>query len=252
MKKTILPLLLSTAPLFAGEPTPMTMAPPPACDCPQGFTVGLEVLGLKPYQSEGDYNENDLELGLRGSLGYQFADCLFVELTGFAYEADIFSDPVETGELELGYVDLVVGQHFTQCEKLTLSPYVGLRWASFEESYDATGTSPDFSVDFEGLGIVVGIDATRSLGNNFSLYGTAKQSIVYGEADDTFGAVTISDDRVAFISEFGLGVQYDFALGSVASNVRAGVEGQWWSGMSDSDTEDVGLAGFVLGANFRF
>lgn len=278
MKNYTLSLLLTTAPLFAGVPAPM-MAPAPQCDCPQGWTLGLEVLGLRPYQSEGGYDESDLDVGFRGSVGYEFGDCLFVKLTGFGYETDVL-DVTETtggefptsfrahGDLEVSYFDLVVGQHFTQCDKLTLSPYVGLRWANFEESFSESESftgGPAFvdnaNVDFSGLGIVVGIDATRSFGNNFSIYGTAKQSVVFGEADVTndFDEVDpFTDDRVVFISEFGLGVQYDFSFSSVAANVRLGVEGQWWAGPSgfgggsSGDSENVGLAGFVLGANFRF
>lgn len=290
MKKTILPLLLTTAPLFAGEPAPV-MAPPSPCDCPQGWTVGLEILGLKPYQSDGIY-DGDMDAGLRGSLGFQFSDCMFTKVSGFGYETDaevsggsligsvidlidipgIGSHDLDLN-LTLGYVDVVVGQTFGQCDKLTLSPYVGLCWAKFEEELSFDGqifdsdTSFDASQDFTGFGIVVGIDATRSLGNNFSLYGKAKQSVVFGDTD-TSADVSVSGqvgaaptglddfggeaDDVAFISEVGLGVQYDFAFSNVAANVRLGVEGQWWSGVSSIDSADIGLAGVVLGANFRF
>jgi hypothetical protein len=109
---------------------------------------------------------------------------------------------------------------------------------------------------------VVGIDATRSLANGFSLYGTAKQSVVFGSKDQSNSSTSngelsfsnsSSSDDVLFISELGLGMQYDFSFSNVASNVRLGVEGQWWAGAGYGEgSDDIGLAGFVVGANFRF
>ena len=212
----------------------MAPAPAPQADCEQGWTLSLEALYLSPYQSEGSYDESDNELGGRFSLGYQFSDCLFTKATYFGYSAETDSND----DLKVSYIDWVVGQHFNPSEALTLSPYVGLRYVNFEED--------EGDIDFSGLGVVVGIDATRALANGFSLYGTAKQSIVFGteEENDT--------DNVAFVSELGVGLQYDFAFSGVDSNIRLGVEGQWWGGVSNDDSESAGLAGFVLGANFRF
>ncbi len=271
---------MTTAPVFAGVEAPI-MAPP-APDCEAGWTFGLEALYLKAYQSEGRYDDADYEFGGRGSVGYDFNDCLFVKASYFGYEADVshFGEDVQGGsigedaDLKVSYLDLVVGEHFKPSEKLTLSPYVGLRWATFEEGTDFRAIDPrgaelhqSQESDFSGLGVVVGIDATRALGSGFSLYGTAKQSIVFGTTDHNFsqsssGAVTdkslsldrgdFSDDRVLYITELGLGGQYDFHFGSVAGNIRAGVEGQWWAGLSDDSSENAGLAGFVLGANFKF
>ena len=278
MKNLTLSLLLTTAPLFAGVEAPI-MAPP-APDCEAGFTLGLEALYLRAYQSDGEYNQGDYDFAGRGSIGYEFNDCLFVKLTYFGYSNEVDSskdrDVEKHKDLDVSYLDLVVGQHFKPSEKLTLSPYVGLRWATFKEEYNYKSFNYDgdylYSIDsqhsandFSGLGVVVGIDATRMLANGFSLYGTAKQAVVFGTSDNTYSSYTdyganqgegsknsYSDDRVLFISELGLGVQYAFNFGSVAANVRAGVEGQWWAGLSDGGSEDTGLAGFVLGANFKF
>ena len=275
MKNLTLSLLLTTAPLFAGVEAPI-MAPP-APDCEAGFTFGIEALYLRPYQSEGQYDSADYDFGGRGSIGYDFNDCLFVKATYFGYSTDIEPDDSgdnydETdGDLDVSYIDLVVGEHFKPSEKLTLSPYVGFRWAQFEEQAtrvrfgDNSDTIYNYGNDFSGFGVVVGIDATRTLASGFSLYGTAKQAVVFGSSDNTNNSVYLysdgdvssnydndnSDDRVLFITELGLGVQFDFNMGSAAGNIRAGVEGQWWSGISDGDSENTGLAGFVLGANFK-
>ena len=245
----------------------MAPAPAPQADCDQGWTFGLEALYLKAYQSEGSYEDTEYDFGGRVSLGYQFSDCLFTKVTYFGYKTDVFENSngngfSENDELEVSYLDWVVGQHFMPSDKLTLSPYVGLRWGTFEETY----TEKDFdyyeseSYEFSGLGIVVGVDATRALGSGFSLYGTAKQSILFGTTDYSYyenddGSIdrdSDSTDNVVFVSELGLGLQYDHSFASFDANIRLGVEGQWWGGASNDDSESAGLGGFVLGANFRF
>ena len=282
MKNYMIPLLLSAAPTFAGTTAP-AMAPAPSSDCPQGWTVGLEALALKAYAGySGEQDDADYEFGFRGSVGYEFGDCLFVKFTGFGYSADLYDytqqgddyTPRYSEEFDASYFDLVVGQHFTPSAKFSLSPYAGLRWAQAEfdrnsssdnllapdPSGDSTGNN---NSDFSGLGIVVGIDANRSLANGFSLYGTAKQSVVFGSRDQSYsstfnglpnGSNSSSSDDVLFISELGLGMQYDFSFSNVSSNVRLGVEGQWWAGAGygEGGGGDMGLAGFVVGANVRF
>jgi len=283
MKKYMIPLLLTAAPTFAGEVTP-AMAPAPQSDCPQGWTFGLEALALKAYAGyTGIQNDADYEFGLRGSAGYEFSDCLFVKFTGFGYSADLYDYTQQQGsstsgysqEYNASYFDLVVGQRFTPSDNFSLSPYAGLRWAQTEfDGNNSTVTTQippllplvntgESNSDFSGLGIVVGIDATRSLANGFSLYGTAKQSVVFGTNDQSDSSTfngepgpsnSASSDDVLFISELGLGMQYDFSFSNIASNVRLGVEGQLWAGAGNGEGggEDMGLAGFVVGANFRF
>ena len=250
---------------------------PPAPDCEAGWTFGLEALYLRPYQSDGEYENPDYDFGGRASVGYDFNDCLFVKATYFGYSTDLNSGGEDglynnaSSSLDVSYFDLVVGEHFKPSEKLTLSPYVGLRYAQFNEQYQSVYFNGQYDTvnrdggDFSGLGIVVGIDATRTLASGFSLYGTAKQSVVFGTSDNTnnyyysYGEGSTesgsnddySDDRVVFITELGLGVQFDFNMGSAKGNIRAGVEGQWWSGLSDGGSENTGLAGFVIGANFK-
>ena len=292
MKKYTLTLLLSAAPLFAGTPAPV--APAPQYNSEQGWILGLEAMALRPYQSNGNYDQNSYDFAGRGTLGYQFADGMFITASYFGYGTDVMGSNELTStqliqqeaNMHGSYIDLVVGQNFKPTETLKLSPYVGLRWGTFSEGYGqqtnnftlSTAVPPvrtDISTriqgdsnNFSGLGVVVGIDATRALGSNFSLYGTAKESVMFGTCDtsnvDYFylaGSTTPvgtptnnsnSSDRVLFVSEFGLGVQYDYTFSNVAANIRLGVEGQWWAGGSAGNSENVGLAGFVLGANFRF
>ncbi len=279
MKQYTLLLLLSTAPLFAGVSAPAP-APAPCSDCEQGVTLGLEALYMRAYQSEGTYESGDWDFGGRASLGYQFNDCLFTKVTYFGYKSDVYeySDPdndddedqynyEEDADIEVSYLDWVVGQHFKPSEKFTLSPYVGLRWGTFDENYnesennDGDTQNDKETAEFSGLGLLIGVDGTRSICNGFSIYGTAKTSILFGNTDyrdsTTYNyqpgnSDSYSEDTLAFVSELGLGAQYDFAISNVAATIRLGAEAQYWSGCTDGDTEDAGLIGFVLGANFRF
>ncbi|MBC8128205.1 MAG: hypothetical protein H8M99_13775 [Gloeobacteraceae cyanobacterium ES-bin-144] len=278
----------------------MAPAPAPQSDCEQGWTLGLEVLALKPYQSEGGYEDTEWDIGYRASLGYQFNDCIFTKVTYFAYGADtndskekdyyaVTSGPAPISDLneyksdmDVSYLDWVIGQHFKPSDRLTLSPYIGLRWGTFDESssdadteYDRSGVVTDYDKDsydseFSGLGIVIGVDGTLSMSNGFSAYGTFKQSVLFGKTkysydnksyflngqnvyvDSSSPSNSSESDTVLAISELGLGVQYDFCFSNVAANIRLGVEAQYWAGLSNDDSENTGLAGFVLGANFRF
>ena len=270
MKKYTLTLLLTAAPLFAGTHASVTSAP--QYNTEQGWTLGLEPMAMAPYTSSS-WDKNDYTFAGRGSLGYQFNDGLFVTATYFGYGGDLTDHTVispttfehYSGRMSASYIDLVLGQNFKPTDTLKLSPFVGLRWATGQQGYTGFLTSPYPVVagtttvpayathdDFEGLGIVLGIDATRSLGNSFSIYGTAKQSVVFGNSKGAAtGFAETSSDTAVSISELGLGVQYDFCFSNVTSNIRLGVEGQWWSA-SSNNINDVGLAGFVLGANFRF
>ena len=284
LTKKVLPLIAAMvlpSVAQAGQ-TEAPMAPAPQSDCEAGWTLGMEAMALRPFQSEGGYDEDGYDFGGRLSLGYQFNDCLFTKVTFFGYKTDTFDERGtffhDQGDLEVSYLDAVVGQHFRPSDKLTLSPYAGLRWATFDEGIDLLDDGEGVSRytedhEFSGLGIVVGIDGVRALGAGFSLYGTAKQSVVFGSSDNSFrdtfqgqtrDSASESDDRVVSITELGLGVQYDFGFSGIAANIRAGVEGQWWGGLSGAsgdgfddsdqggDSENTGLAGFVLGANFRF
>lgn len=316
MKNYTLLLLLSTAPLFAGVSAPAPMAPAPCADCEQGWTFGLEVLALKPYQDGGDYRSNfgeyrndisgdvydgDWTAAYRASLGYEFSNCVFTKITFFGATFDTidkgFSDSYEdgnysdnykhslSGDMQLSYLDWVIGKHLKASENLTISPFIGLRWATIDQSVtdkytynqddDGTLYSEQDKVkldsDFSGLGIVAGADVTYAIGSGFSAYGTFKQSVVWGSQDNSYHETYNenddgytgnsykdhgSDDQsvAVAITEAGLGLQYNFQFSSVAANIRLGAEAQYWTGLNDSSdgNNEVTLAGFVLGANFRF
>ena len=190
-------------------------------------------------------NQNTYEFAGRGTIGYQFADGMAIKASYFGYGSDITPFAGASGRVSVSDIDLVVSQDFKPSEGFKLTPFVGLDWATFNEGYSTSSTAT--GTKFSGLGIVAGVDVTRALGNSFSLYGNAKESIVFGTTDENETRFNqTSTDRVLFITQVGLGVQYDYCFSNVAANFRLGVEGQWYGGASNTDSENTGLAGFVL------
>ncbi len=85
------------------------------------------------------------------------------------------------------------------------------------------------------------------------IFGSRDYSSHYTKNGLPDGSYSDSSDDVLFISELGLGIQYDFSFSNVAADVRLGVESQWWAGAGYGEGgDDIGLAGFVVGANFHF
>ena len=281
----------SAAPLLAGTSAPVPQASSAPAASGQGWTLDLEALSLRAFQGNSSFTDNGYDFAGRAALGYQFSDGLFTKVAYFGYypggRSDTFkafSDDLdgdalfqERFNLKASYLDWVVGKNFNPTADLVLSPSIGLRWATFEENFhelvqdDMGGVHQHHEqTKFEGLGLVAGLDATRALGRGFSLYGTAKASVMFGKDDYSRNELMImdgmttdsvhvrnSDDQVVTITELGLGAQYDFSFWNIAANLRAGVEGQLWTGLDNSHSEmslknNNEIAGFVLGANFRF
>ena len=281
--------------LFAALVTPLvagTSAPDPqAAFAPAGFTLDLDGLFLRAFQGNSSFTDDGYDFAGRAVLGYQFNDSLFTNVTYFGYHpgsrADTFegfSDDLggnalfqERFNLKASYLDWTVGKNFKPTADLSLSPSLGLRWATFDEDFrelvqdDSGGIHQHHEQGaFEGLGLVAGVDGTRALGNGFSLYGTAKASVMFGKSDYSRNELMImdgmngervrvrnSDDQVVTLTELGIGAQYDFSFSNIAASLRAGVEGQLWSGLDNSHSEmslknTQEIAGFVLGAHFRF
>ncbi len=288
MKKSLLPLLLSATPLLAGSPAP---APAPQAASEQGWTLGLETLSMRAFQGNNSFSDENYDFAGRVAVGYQFNNDLFTKLTAFGFSPGGddksftgYSDDLggtaafqQAFNMKAAYIDWTVGRNFKPSAELTLSPSLGLRWAYFDENYrehvdDGMGGIHIHheQVKYDGLGLVAGVDGTRALGNGFSLYGTLKASLLYGQNDYSrnegmvmsgmppdISHASHGDDHWVTITELGIGAQYDFSFYQIAASVRAGFEGQLWTGMGNSQSEmslnsSNEFAGFVLGANFRF
>ncbi len=240
---------------FAGDPAPYVPAPTPEplCGSP-GWTLEAAVLYMKPHQSEGEIADSDWDAGYRLGLAYEMPDGLRFALRVFGFDGTGEYGEGRYGEgryrnndveEEFFALDFLVGDTFCPSEDLSIAINVGLRYASYKEDWKYY--SDGKAADFDGFGPVIGTEIVRQLGGNWALYAELQASIIFGDNDvDDEG--DSGDDSTMIISEIGGGVQYSFGSG----HVRLGAEGQYWSGLSDSDTEDVSLLGAVLELGWRF
>jgi hypothetical protein len=97
--------------------------------------------------------------------------------------------------LDLNIVDLELGKKFYISPCLIARPFLGLRYASINQSYKVHSYSnvdqgnPDLGnyvasakskCDYNGFGLLAGFDLDYKIGCNFSLFGRAAGSILYG------------------------------------------------------------------------
>jgi hypothetical protein len=225
--------------------------PPPAKECDgcndPGFFVQGTLLYLKSYNSDiGDYS-GEWDLGYRGKIGYENASGLRFELTGFYHQTDFTGEQgLVTGTHTFYSVDATLGDTI-HCGELCLSIAAGLRFGGneFDEDWGRMATNSEFN----GIGPVIAIEATRSLSERFALYATLRQALLFGEEDYFDGADTFTTDTLASVTEIGAGFQMNFGVGGVTdAYVRAGFEGQYWL----DDGGNIGLFGGVLGLGANF
>jgi hypothetical protein len=98
-------------------------------------------------------------------------------------------------KLRLDYADFVLGREFCISPCVTLRPFIGVRAAWIKQKYNifegARQTSggevvlintSDINLrsEFDGAGLIAGLDSQWNVGCGFSVYGTASASILYG------------------------------------------------------------------------
>lgn len=264
---TLCALLLGTAPTVfgginhiqapKGGMTPKEVLPPKAvtppppyvapkdCDgCVEpGFYLSASLLYLHAYNSDIDEFDGEWDAGFRGQLGWESANGLFVEFTGMYHETDYSgANGVVNGSFEFFYLDATVGDTI-HCGELCLAVSGGLRYSHFEFNEDWGGMNND--TEFDGVGPVFNIEATRAVHPNVNLYANIRQSLLFGESD----YIGFKTDTLASVTEIGGGLEWKFDLGSFSNTfVRAGIEGQYWH----VDSASIGLLGGVLSVGSHF
>jgi hypothetical protein len=201
------------------------------------------VLYLQSYNSDTSDFDGEWDAGFRGGVGWENSSGLFFEVTGFYHDTDWEGeDGAVTGEFEFYYVDFTVGDTI-HCGELCLSVAGGLRWGGNDWDQDWNGSRE--RSEFEGIGPVIALEATRSLSEQFAIYVTLRQSLLFGE--DTYNG--FDTDTLASITEIGAGLEYRFGMGMLQTGfVRAGFEGQYWL----EDDSNIGLIGGVFSLGGRF
>ena len=113
----------------------------------------------------------------------------------------LFADKIEAyWDLDINLVDIQVGRNFWSSKYLALRPFMGIRVAKLDQSYNVLNKGGSFSYQasstrdaqnheaelkniFKGVGLMAGLDSTWNIGCGLGLYGNMASSIVYGAFD---------------------------------------------------------------------
>lgn len=199
--------------------------------CDKSMTyAGLEIVALKVFQSEGNYGNNDYQPGVRIWAGVQRSDGLGVRVRWFDYTQNIGGEVVDIENLDLELTDAF---SLGRWDGIVSG---GLRYTEFQGD---AGINGDFDVDVFATGLTMGLQLNRYVTDRASIFASVQQSILYGN-----DIVNPIDDMVFSITELQLGVQVNRNLCSGATAfLRTGVEADMYTGVSDFDSENVGLFG---------
>ena len=169
--------------------------------------------------------------------------------------------------LELQALDLE-GTKGVSFGRWSLAASAGVRYGAIKQNYSAQQRSAngvlngsiDFQHNFEGAGPTFGLEARRYLAERFSIFSTARGSLLFGNLRSTLQGgedldlstpfITSSNNRrldTLPVANMQLGADWQIPLGTAATFFWQGaMEAQWWQGVGSAATEtgDLGLFGF--------
>ncbi len=210
-----------------------------------GLVAGADLIFMRPYQTEGQTPDYDFEATPRLWLGWQRADGLGIRARWFEYDGTSNLPTAIINDLNMVTIDLELTDTFTLGSKWEGLFSGGFRYAHYEEVTAANPGPTDFLEVDSAYGLVLGVELYRHLRNNIYLFGLARGSAMYGK--DVFDHGAVDQDVTFFITELQGGAEYRREIcGTTYLFARAAVESQYWAGVSDNDTEDIGLLGFYF------
>jgi hypothetical protein len=208
------------------------------CDdcCRAGFVGGAEVLWLKAYDSNGDFNEFNFDEGFRFWIGYQGDDGLGIRLRYFEYE-----QTADNGEfIDVEYTDIEVFDSLQLGCNWDLYIGGGLRYLGYEDNDLNLGADLDDSL--WGVGPVLSAELYRHIGDRAALYAIGRQSIIVGNGLND-GIAT--RDMTGSVTEIQLGGQVHREWNGGLLFGRIGWETQGYYDIHDNE-ELVTLMGLAL------
>ena len=204
-----------------------------------GFSFSAELLILRPFQSDQGSASTGTQAAPRIALGYTRSDGLGIRLRWFEY-SDVYPEPGgDLAEIDFTYLDFEITDRFdlSQWDGILSA---GIRVAEFDEVHDL-----DVEANFDGAGLLLGVEMNRQITCNWSLFLLGRESLVYGSEYDDDGYMLMS------ITELQLGAEYRWPWRGTADGfIRIAGECQYLSGLSDDDVEDFGVAGVTLALGF--
>jgi hypothetical protein len=198
-----------------------------------GFVGGVEMLWLKGYHAEDDFeNDLDYEIGFRAWAGWQAAGGLGARIRWFDYDAD--SDE-SSAEIDITHLDVEIYDAVKIGCNWDLNIGGGIRWMDY---FDDDGGGDEGSLN--GVGPVVTAELVRRVGCGGAVYAIVRDAIVVGDGDGT-------DNVCTNVFEIQLGLQAHTEWNGGLLFARLGWEGQYYVDNMEDDSEGIALAGGVLG-----
>jgi len=197
-----------------------------------GLIAGGEILIMKAFETETVYNDFNYDPGYRLWLGAQNAEGL-----GFVVRYFNYAQIANNNDRFHSYLfDLEGIDTMTLGGRWNVTLGAGVRYGDIFDSNAAD--------NFAGTGPTASVFLTRPVFSDFSFYGGARGSLLFGTM--TNGA---NFDVTMQIIELSAGVQWNRTLQSGATAfLRSGWEGQMYYGYNDNDSEGVGLVGLTFAA----
>jgi len=198
--------------------------------CPQAqFDTELLLFAASDSEAEAGDTQNDFNAGLR--LTYSR-----VNEQGQIFRVRYFNfgTTLEGGgnRYEMEEIDTEIGRRFTLGGGLRGEFTGGIRYAAFNErnnlDYDTT-FGPLVSMQLRGRRFLRGTSFVN-----------LRHSWQFGDASDNGGVDTPGTFKISEV-QFGLEWKRQSRLGTLV--LRSAVEAQYWSGIQEADTEDIGLYG---------
>lgn len=206
------------------------------CCSTSQFDAELLLFATSDSEGEDVDGQDDLEAGLR--LTYTRVNSQN-QILRFRYFN--FSTTLEGGgnRYEMEQFDTEIGRRFC-LGGLDGEFTAGIRWASFDErnfhNYDNT-FGPLLGVQLRGRKIL-GATSFVSLRHSWQFGETD------GEDPDTGGTFTITETQ--------LGLEWKRCTRFGNAVIRTAFETQYWAGVQENDTEDIGLIGWTNSIGFVF
>ena len=180
-------------------------------------------------------------------------------------------------DIRFSNADLVFRRRFRGDSKSCWNVRTGLRYSTLDQDmrtlYTINGeTAVTSEIEFRGYGPQLGLDASRTWGRNFDMYGSGVVSFVFGEFESNYaqiGQLTMpvtgfDDDRVVPVLEYEIGFGWTSDSGCV--RLKSGYYvGSWYNvvttsefirgiraGSFDNIDDSVTFHGFTAGLDFSF
>ena len=191
-----------------------------------GWTGSVELLFLRPHDSEPDsVTSSELQTGSRTTVGYM-DDC------GRSWRARFFEfrhDDFDGNALHQQLIDVEYAARFELGCNWRGEIAAGLRHAEYHEN-DA-----DYN---DTIGPVISAEVRNQLWCDVDIFALYRRSQQFGMEDD-------DDELGTFgVTEIQVGAEVTRCISGNDMFLRTFIEAQEWSGIEDSDSEDLGLIGF--------